>query len=110
MSDVSVYDKKQRLEVYHEESPSEEVINKFNAVLIMSRKGELVDVVVNTPLTVGDVEPLSKALALTAALASNIAKYLNGNEVKEIDLVLEKAFVVVLPESTHIRVAISSAT
>ncbi len=109
MSDVSLYNKKQRLEVYQEEISSDEVVSKFNAVLIMSRKGELIDVIINTPLTVGEIEPLSRTLALTVALADNVAKYLSSSEVKEIDLVLEKAFVVVLPENTHIRIAISSS-
>ena len=108
--DLGIEEKPIVIEAHKAEQKTwEDVTGDFNVVMKISWKGELLSAKVNEPMQAFDPDEISSATTLTAWVSKNLATMLGGEEVHEIDIVMEDKFLVILPEKEGIRVAISSA-
>ncbi|MEM2005532.1 MAG: hypothetical protein QW705_05940 [Zestosphaera sp.] len=88
---------------------SEGVIERLSLVIDVDNKGNVIDAVVNAPTRVSDPESVAKISLMMTVLARNLLKYLNVGSVEEIDISFENGMLLIVPEGSNVRVALTTA-
>ena len=96
-------------EVREADLTSEEFVPEFNVVMVTNWKGEVIEVRVEEPMQGFDPEAQAKVAAMTAWVARNLATMLDEEGVHEIDIVMGKKLMVLMPDSDGVRIGITSA-